>query len=237
MFDFTNFEKINDEAYIWRGFLDPDFTDELFKESEELSSSDYKEDREGDRIQLLHHIVDQRVVDKVNEYAKGSGYEIKYPLHWHAPRDVWFAIHRDEEAPDHTPMKKAWGLVIYLSDMDGGELFYPTNNTWVKPGKGDLVIHTASLAHGAVGVNGDNKRFITFVAYDPSIPVDPNKNSSVEEERAATWKSVEDSKEWLESEIGAKWRFKYKWGMEWVWRDGILYQEKDGVLTKYEGAY
>lgn len=221
MFDFTNFEKISDEAYIWRGFLDPDFTDELFKESEELSNSDYMEERPHDGIQLLHHIVDPRVVDKVKEFAKGSGYEILYPLHWHAPRNVWFAIHRDEEAPDKTPMKKAWGLVIYLSDMDGGELFYPTNNTWVKPGKGDLVIHTASIAHGAVGVNGDNKRFITFVAYDPKIEVNPKDNATIEEERNATWATIERSLEWLESDIGEKWRKNYSWN-DPNWKQHVL---------------
>lgn len=215
MFDFTNFEKINDECYIWRGFLDSDFTDELFAESERLSNSDHKEIRPNDKIQLLNEIVDPRVVDKVNEYAKGSGYIIKHPLHWHAPRNVWFAIHRDEEAPDSTPLKKAWGLVIYLSDMNGGELFYPTNNTWVKPGKGDLVIHSAGIAHGAVGVDGDNKRFLTFVAYDENMPEDPSKHKSPEEERAITWKSIEYSWEWLYSEIGSRWREEYNWGDDW----------------------
>lgn len=237
MFDLTNFEKINDEAYIWRGFLDPEFTDELFQESYELSQSENRETRPNDRVQLLHHIVDQRVVDKIDELFKDTQYEIKYPLHWHVPRNIWFAVHRDEEAPDQTPLKKAWGLVIYLSDMDGGELFYPTNNTWVKPGKGDLVIHTASIAHGAVGVNGDNKRFITFVAYDKNIPVDPNEGPSSEEERQNTWDSIESSTEWLASEIGAKWRAEYKWGDEYQWKDGILYidgvpQDPDTIVYK-----
>lgn len=211
MFDLTNFEKINDEAYIWRGFLDSDFTDELFQESVDLSNSENCEIRPSDRVQLLNHIVDKRVVDKVDQLFEGSEYEIKYPLHWHVPRDVWFAIHRDEEAPDPTPLKKAWGLVIYLSDMDGGELFYPTNNTWVKPGKGDLVIHTASIAHGAVGVNGDNKRFITFVGYDKNHPVDPSDHPDMQSEKELTWKSIEESTQWLESEMGTRWRKEYKW--------------------------
>jgi hypothetical protein len=221
-FDFTNFEKINEEAYIWRGFLDSDFTDELFKESEDLSNSENKEVRPGDRVQLLNHIVDPRVVEKVNFLFKDTKYEIKWPLHWHVPRDVWFAIHRDEEAPDKTPFKKAWGLVIYLSDMDGGELFYPVDNTFVKPGKGDLVMHTAQIAHGAVGVNGDNKRFITFVGYDTTIPVDPNKDITSEEEARLTWDSTMNSDEWLKSEIGAKWRAEYKVGPEYVWVDGVM---------------
>jgi hypothetical protein len=212
MFDTSKMEKINDEAYIIRRFLTPEFTDELFKESEDLSKSGDVETREHDKIQLLKHIVDQRVVDLVDDYFKDSGYEIKYPLHWFVPRNTWFAIHRDEEAPDPTPMKKEWGLVIYLADMDGGELFYPTNNTWTKPDKGDLVIHTASIPHGALAVNGDNKRFITFVAYNPDVPVNPEEHLSMQEEAAITWKMIEDSKEWLSSDIGQKFKKEYNWG-------------------------
>ena len=209
MIDFTNFEKINDEAYIWRGFLDPDTTDEIFNESEAISNSIHKEVRPGDRVQLLHGDVDSRLVNKVLDFFKDTIYEIRYFLHWHVPRNTWFAIHRDEEAPDPTPMKKAWGGVIYLSDMNGGELFYPVNNTWVKPGKGDLILHTASIAHGAMGVDGDNKRFVTFVVYDITKEVNPDDHPSTEEEALITWKQTMDATEWFNSEIGLKWRKEY----------------------------
>lgn len=212
MIDFTNFEKINDEAYIWRKFVSDELSDILFKESYDISNGPDVEIRPHDRIQLLLHQVDQRVIDQVEDFFKDTKYDIRYFLHWHAPRDVWFAIHRDEEAPDRNTIKKAWGGVIYLSDMDGGELFYPTNNTWVKPGKGDLVLHTASIPHGAIGVNGDNKRFITFVVYDPTITVESTADISPEEEHKATWEAIENSTEWLNSEIGIRWKKEYNWG-------------------------
>jgi hypothetical protein len=222
MINFTNFEKINDEAYVWRNFIGDELTNDLFAESELISQAPAgtddkngyaREDRPGDRIQLLHGKVDQRIVDKINNFFEGTIYDIRYFLHWHAPKNVWFAIHRDEEAFDPTPLKKAWGGVLYLSDMDGGELFYPINNTWFKPGKGDLVLHTASIAHGAVEVNGDNKRFITFVVYDKTQSINPNDHLSMEEEAEITWETIKNSKEWLKSDIGIKWRKKYNFGL------------------------
>lgn len=225
MIDFSNFEKISDEAYVWRNFLGDELADVLFKESEAISNSPagtdnlngYAREDRSDRVQLLHGDVDQRAVDKVNEFFKDTGFEIKHFLHWHNPADIWFPIHRDEEAPDPTPLKKSWGGVLYLSEMDGGELFYPTNNTWFQPHKGDLVLHTASIIHGAAAVKGENKRFVTFVVYDKSIPVDPADHPTSEEGAAVTLKAVMSSKEWLESDLGKRF-IAYQ---EWFWGQRI----------------
>jgi hypothetical protein len=225
MIDFSNFEKISDEAYVWRNFLGDELSDALFAESVAISegptgiddSNGYAREDRSDRVQLLHGPVDQRAVDKVNEFFKDTEFEIRYFLHWHNPADIWFPIHRDEEAPDPTPLKKAWGGVLYLSEMDGGELFYPTNNTWFQPHKGDLVLHTASIIHGAAAVRGENKRFVTFVAYDKNKPVDPNDHPTREEEAASTMKDVMESKEWLETDLGKRF-LAYQ---EWYWGQKI----------------
>jgi len=204
MIDFSNFEMVNEEAYVWRNFVGDELTDILFEESVKKSSSPDKEERE-DTIELLHGDVDQRLIDKVNDFFKDTQYDIRYFLHWYNPANLWFPIHRDEQAYDITPFKKVWGGVIYLADMDGGELFYPINNTWVKPGKGDMVLHSASIAHGAVGVKGDNKRFITFVVYDKNQP-GPNNQMNEKDNNEKTWNQIMDSKEWLESDIGKMWQ-------------------------------
>jgi hypothetical protein len=204
MIDFSNFEKISDEAYVWRNFLGEGLADDLFKESEALSNGDTREDR-SDRVQLLHGEVDQRAVDMTTKFFKDSGFQIGKFLHWYNPPHVWFPIHRDEEAFDPTPLKKSWGGVLYLAEMEGGELFYPTNNTWFKPHKGDFVLHTASIIHGATEVSTDNKRFITFVVYDESQPIDPQDRLSDHEGAAFTFRAVHESKDWMESDIAKKW--------------------------------
>ena len=206
MFDTTNFEKINDEAFIWRGFLDPQLSDDAFQESWELSQEKDKYVREVDSIELLGGRMDQRIIDKVNKFFENTEFEIMSFLHWYTAPGLWFGIHRDDEGPDPTPMKKAWAGVIYLSDMDGGTLFYPTTNTWVQPGKGDLVIHTAVVPHGATPVKGDNKRTITFVIYDKNKPNDTLPGEKTGELR---WKAIIESVDFLNSEIGLLWKEKY----------------------------
>jgi hypothetical protein len=206
MFDTSNLEKINDEAYVWRSFLSPEISDQVFQESWNLSQDENKYVREIDGIELLGGKMDQRVIDSVNNFFCNTEFEIKSFLHWHVPDGVWFAVHRDDEAPDDTPMKKAWAGVIYLSDMDGGALFYPTNNTWVQPKKGDLVLHTSGIPHGALPVKGNNKRTITFVIYDKNKP---NDTISGEELGILREKAVHSSQDFLNSEIGKLWKEKY----------------------------
>ena len=206
--DFSKFEKINDEAYVWRNFLDEEISDAAFQQSWELSQDPDRFVREG--IELLGNAMDQRIIDKVEDFFKDTGYEIKYFLHWYTPPHLWFGIHRDDEAPDITPIKKAYGGVLYLSEMNGGELFYPTNNTKVQPHKGDLILHTAGIPHGATGVDGDNKRTITFVVYDPTIKVDPDDYFTSEKYLAEfREKQIFESKEFLESELGQVWLKKF----------------------------
>ena len=75
MFDTTNFEKINDEAFIWRGFLDPQLSDDAFQESWELSQEKDKYVREVDSIELLGGRMDQRIIDKVNKFFENTEFE------------------------------------------------------------------------------------------------------------------------------------------------------------------
>ena len=220
MFDTTNFEKISEHSYIWRGFLSDEIVEEAFKESEFLSKNLQSEIRPYDKIELLGAPMNKKVVDKVNDLFKDLNWEIKYFLHWHTPANTWFGIHRDNEADDETPFEKIWSGVIYLSDMDGGILFYPEENLTVKPGKGDLIIHHVSCPHGATPVIGDNKRTITFTLYDNDKPVEPTNTSGMDntcieisstaaEESAKTHNYIFTLTDWLNTDIGKAWRKDY----------------------------
>lgn len=217
MFDTTNFEKISDHSYIWRGFLDDETVNEAFKESEFLSVNLQKEVRPYDKIELLGATMNKKVVDKVNDLFKDINWEIKYFLHWYTPANTWFGIHRDQEADDETPFEKVWSAVIYLADMEGGILFYPEENLTVKPGKGDLIIHHVSCPHGATPVTGDNKRTITFTLYDKDKPVVPTNmtgmdntcieiSSTAAEESEKTHNYIFTLTDWLNTDIGKAWR-------------------------------
>jgi len=36
-----------------------------------------------------------------------------------------------------------WGLIVYLNDFEGGEVFYPRQNLTIKPLPGDLILHSS----------------------------------------------------------------------------------------------
>jgi hypothetical protein len=211
MIDFSNFEKINDEAYVWRKFLDNDLADAAYAESDKLSQEkNWKRVvRDLDRVELLGGAMDPRIVSKIKDLFKDTHYFSGSFLHWYTVDDMWFGMHRDDEAYDPTPFKKVWAGVLYLADMDGGELLYPTENSFVKPQKGDLVIHTAVIPHAAVPVSSGNKRTITFVVYDRARPIDPSKEPHGEEVAALKDKQVMASTDWLDSHFGKMWRKDY----------------------------
>lgn len=222
MFDTSNFEKVSDHSYIWRGFLDNETADEAFRASEYSSNNDEKEVRPYDKIEVLGAAVDNGILEKAKDIFKDLNWELKYFLHWHTPANTWFGIHRDNEADDETPYTKVWSAVIYLSETnpDGGIVFYPEENLTVKPHKGDLLIHAASCPHGATPVTTDNKRTITFSLYDRDLPVEPTNKTGREnsciavsdrghEESSKTINKIFEATDWLNTDIGRAWRKAY----------------------------
>ncbi|NBX78300.1 2OG-Fe(II) oxygenase, partial [bacterium] len=206
MIDFSNFEKINDEAYIWRNFLEDDVCDDAFNESLTLSQRPDKEVRYLDSVELLGGAMDVRIVRKVKDFFENTEFTTGNFLHWYTPDGVWFNIHRDDEAHDTTPLKKVWASVIYLADMNGGELLYPKTNTYVVPKKGDMVIHTSEVVHAATPVFGGNKRTITYVIYDTTQPIDPDTYPHGKVIHDQMLDEVFSSIEWLKSDFGKVWR-------------------------------
>lgn len=227
--DFTGWEKINDEAYVYRGFIDTELCDVAFEESLSLTNNSAHVKREVDQVELLGGGMDQRIIDKVNNFFEGTNFFTGSFLHWYTKPGIWFAIHRDDEAYDPTPFKKTWAGVIYLADMVGGELLYPTNNTFVAPRKGDLVLHTAVLPHAATPVSTNNKRTITFVVYDNTNPIDPETEPYGEIVAAKKDEQVFASTEWLHSEFGKKWMKDYYTTYEDVDNFNAKIRERDNV--------
>jgi ectoine hydroxylase-related dioxygenase (phytanoyl-CoA dioxygenase family) len=175
----------------------------------------------------------QELVDEVTKVFENTKYEVNTFLHWYSEPQKAFGIHRDDQAHDPHPNKKAFGGVLYLAEMDGGILYYPESNTWMQPHKGDLVVQSSSVLHGADSVSGDNKRTVTFVVYDTTKPA---------EEMSQTWhmkyrdKTIRASKDWLESEIGKRWAIEFaSWGILDSKDDEMKHESiaKDVILFKH----
>ena len=74
-------------------------------------------------------------------------------------------VHADNsglENPQFNNDKTIWGLVLYINDFNGGEIYYPNIGLEYKPNPGDLVIHPASIkySHGTRPVLEGPKRYI-----------------------------------------------------------------------------
>ena len=79
-------------------------------------------------------------------------------------------VHADNsglENPQYNNDKTIWGLVLYINDFNGGEIYYPNIGLEYKPKMGDLVIHPASIKyeHGTKPVlEGPNRYIMTSFA-------------------------------------------------------------------------
>lgn len=212
MFDFTGWEKINDDAYVYRNFFSDELCAKAFEQSKiAQQEGEYSENSRNKGILLLSVPMLKEIVDPVTKLFEGTEYEANTFLHWYSEPKKAFGIHRDDQAHDPHPNKKAFGGVIYLSEMNGGILYYPESNTWMQPHKGDLVVQSSSVLHGAESAAGDNKRTVTFVVYDTSKPSEEKSQAWHMEYRDET---IRNSKEWLESEIGKRWAIEFaSWGV------------------------
>lgn len=223
--DFTGWEKINEDAYVYRGFYSDELCDIAFEHSKEAQEKGrYQENQNNKGILLISEPMIQEIIDPVEKIFENTKYYVDKFLHWYSIPNKAFGVHRDDESPDPNPHKKAFGGVIYLSDMDGGILYYPESNTWMQPRKGDLVVQSSKVLHGAEHAVGDNKRTITFVVYDPTKESESQTPEWYKEFRDST---IRESKEWLESDIGKRWLVKWaSWGVfqkkHFIWEKDIF---------------
>ena len=236
--DFTGWEKINEDAYVYRGFFSDELCDLAFEHSKQAQEANsYEENPENKGILLLSVPMIKEIIDPVEKIFEGTKYIVDKFLHWYSVPKKSFGIHRDDEAYDSNPNKKAFGGVIYLSEMDGGILYYPESNTWMQPHKGDLVVQSSSVLHGAEYAEGYNKRTITFVVYDTTKEAEDLGKAWHKEFRDST---IKKCTEWLETDIGKRWHAEfYTWGVldkkRYLWEKDVFLVH--GFLTLEELEY
>lgn len=86
------------------------------------------------------------VIERFNRYKDGQDFDIElYPL---------------------------YGIVVYLNDFEGGEIYYPLQNIEYKPTAGDLIIHSAEehCTHGTKPVtSGERYTYTSSVAKEVRV--------------------------------------------------------------------
>lgn len=69
--------------------------------------------------------------------------------------------HSDNHDFKNSPENILYGIIIYLNNFEGGEIYYPTQKIEYKPKIGDLIIHSAKshCIHGVKSVKS-NFRYV-----------------------------------------------------------------------------
>lgn len=88
--------------------------------------------------------------------------------------------HKDDRTEDENASVKQQfvidcAYVVYLSDFEGGEIYYPDFDYKFAPEKGDMVIHSGKIVHEVLPVKNNNRYTITgwLLKNKPHTEADP----------------------------------------------------------------
>ena len=70
--------------------------------------------------------------------------------------------------------KPEWGIVVYLQETEGGDIYYPGQNITIKPKPGDLLIHKAQeeCIHGVTPLKSEERIVVpTYIYTEIKVPI------------------------------------------------------------------
>lgn len=175
MFDFSKFNEIGKDIYVYKNFIPKDVCDYYFKIVTDIKEEDWQSVSDAGRYFSKQNSVDFRILnDKIlNEIGLNKDYYVNEVTR--ALRIVkggYMGPHADnveydnlvkesglykEGSPYDLRENSHYGIVFYFNEFIGGEIEYPKQNVVYKPEVGDLVIHSAKehCAHAVKKVLSD----------------------------------------------------------------------------------
>ena len=177
-----NFVQVEENIWVIKNFISDETCDYLVDFAESVPEEQWWErNRRGWWYGKFLYTVDNEEVNKKNK-------EIKAQIATLFTED-WFlsdpgSIHRIQKGQgmfEHSdnPTEDMGrnnfvqlAFTLYLSDFEGGEIYYPKLSLQYKASKGDLLIHPGigRYFHGVKPVTGDKVRYVTTTfAYDQKV--------------------------------------------------------------------
>ncbi len=180
VFSGNNFEKINDEIYIWRGFLTKEECDEIVNYvKNNVKFNDTSLDQESRSVINCEILLNyrQRLVDSLNYSFAFNIDEFCVSEDWdyikarfpgmnddcHVDIQNWLKNSLDLTTLEHNKEYEKFKLpfisfVIYFNeDFGGGEIYYPEYDFKFKPKSGDVIFHSCEVVHGIHEVLSGNR--------------------------------------------------------------------------------
>jgi hypothetical protein len=174
MFDYSKFDEIGQDIYVYKNFLDESVCQTLLQNVKDIEEDKWILVSEHGRYLSIPGSVDFKILN--DKISKDIGLKEEYYVNEisralkiteggfmgpHADNIEYDnVIKQAKEYVDGEPydlrQNSHYGIVFYFNDFEGGELEYPKQKIIYKPNSGDLVIHSAKehCTHGVKKVLG-----------------------------------------------------------------------------------
>jgi hypothetical protein len=186
LFNNESFIEIGKDIYVYKNFLTSEECDQYTSFAKSIADDKWKSSNGqiyiAEKIFYVRPIPGKirRVVPEelklamgcqIIRLSEGAKYEV------HSDSNIYAdVIKRHSEYKDgdefEIDLYPLYGIVVYLNDFEGGELYYPNQNIEYKPSRGDLVIHSADehCAHGTRPVtSGTRYTYTSSVAKEVKV--------------------------------------------------------------------
>lgn len=167
-----NFLKLDEEIYVWENFLSKEEHSKFFSLANSISEEEW-----------MSHVNPNKFWTGKSSQSKNEMYEICNRINKllqpeylvppvavlaRTPVGEGMYVHKDRNEEDYKDGLNdvgistfiEYGVLVYIGDWEGGELFYPNKNIEFKPKPGSLIIHGSGedCSHGVKPVTS-GKRF------------------------------------------------------------------------------
>lgn len=156
---FKDSEKLGNEIYLYRNFISYEESKKLTNVADSIPSDNWHADplnrkRSGYTYEPLREVLNkiQSIVPEGLSVAGSLTFikmEIGADLDVHSD-ECPHCLKKDKNESNKYYECTKYGMVIYFSEFEGGEIYYPEQDIIVSPKPGDLVIHGSAkiCAHG-----------------------------------------------------------------------------------------
>ena len=190
--DNPNFIKLDEEIYVWENFLSPEEHETFFNLALSISEEEWMQHVNPNEFWTGKASQNKKEVYEIsNRINKILDPEYMIPpsgVLSRTPVGQGMYVHKDRGEEDYTQMLNDfgtctcidYGVLVYIGDWEGGELYYPNRNIEFKPKPGSLIVHSAleEYSHGVKPVISGKRFFYgNFVSPSEEEYFNPFTNS------------------------------------------------------------
>lgn len=187
--------KIGEDIYLYKNFISPQSADELFNIAKN-SPAEVWQPQFNSNMKIQHYTTrffrdavfiynkmkdlpissDDLILDDsvyLQKYHTGQGMGVHYDNN-KLEKQIELAKSYSDMDEFEVVKQPVYGIVVYLNEVDGGELFYENQGIVYSPSPGDMVVHSAEkhCAHGVKPLISDLRIVLPSMIYrEIKVPI------------------------------------------------------------------